>query len=123
VTNQPESPAVPLSPVEDWLTFRDVADVLDVSPNKVRQMVREHELASSRPPGVREPVVPAAFLLDGDVVRGLSGTLMLLVDHGFDDDEAIDWLFSPDDSLPGRPIDALRENRGTEVRRRAQAVD
>ncbi len=32
------------------------------------------------------------------------------------------WLFTPDDSLPGTPIDALRGGRKTEVRRRAQAL-
>jgi uncharacterized protein (DUF2384 family) len=45
-----------------------------------------------------------------------------LADHGLTDEESIDWLFSPEESLPGRPIDALRENRGREVRRRAQVV-
>lgn len=109
--------------VEQWLTHREAADLLGVSANKVRQLVREHELASARPSGSPEPLVPAAFVLDGAVVRGLPGTLRLLVDHGFNDDEAIEWLFTPDDTLPGRPIDALRENRGTEVRRRAQVVD
>jgi hypothetical protein len=42
-------------------------------------------------------------------------------DNGYDDREIIAWLFL-DDDLPGRPIDALRENRGTEVKRRAQAL-
>ena len=55
-------------------------------------------------------------------VKGLSGTLILLADRGFDDAEAIEWLFTPDDTLPGRPIDALREDRGKEVHRRAQAI-
>jgi hypothetical protein len=34
----------------------------------------------------------------------------------------LEWLFTADDSLPGRPIDALRENRGSEVKRRAQVL-
>ena len=37
------------------------------------------------------------------------------------DRECIAWLFL-DADLPGRPIDALRENRGAEVKRRAQAM-
>ena len=45
----------------------------------------------------------------------------MLHDNGFDDREAIAWIFT-DDDLPGRPIDALRENRGAEVKRRAQAL-
>ena len=45
----------------------------------------------------------------------------MLHDGGFDDRECIAWLFL-DQDLPGRPIDALRENRGAEVKRRAQAM-
>ena len=32
------------------------------------------------------------------------------------------WLLTPDDSLPGSPLDALKQGRKTEVRRRAQAL-
>ncbi|NKX51550.1 DNA-binding protein, partial [Arthrobacter deserti] len=38
------------------------------------------------------------------------------------DEEILRWLFTEDESLPGRPIDALREGRKTEIRRRAQAL-
>jgi len=58
---------------------------------------------------------------DGLVVKGLSGLLTLMHDNGYDDRECIAWLFT-DADLPGRPIDALRENRGSEVKRRAQAM-
>jgi hypothetical protein len=56
------------------------------------------------------------------VVKGVPGVLTVLHDGGYDDREAIRWLFTDDESLPGRPIDALRENRGSEVKRRAQAM-
>jgi hypothetical protein len=46
----------------------------------------------------------------------------VLSDRGLGDVESLEWLFTADDSLPGRPIDALRENRGREVRRRAQVI-
>ncbi|HEY3651024.1 MAG TPA: Rv2175c family DNA-binding protein, partial [Streptosporangiaceae bacterium] len=49
-------------------------------------------------------------------------TLTLLFDCGFDDLEAMRWLFTADDSLPGTPIDAIVKHRGTEVNRRAQAL-
>lgn len=109
-------------PFEDWLTLSDAAEALGVSVSKVRQLARDHELAMVRRPGSREPEIPAAFLLDGVVVRGLPGTLTLLTDRGLTDAEAVDWLLTSDESLPGRPIDALRENRGREVRRRAQVI-
>jgi hypothetical protein len=66
--------------------------------------------------------IPADFLVDDRVVKGLPGTLTLLLDAGFTDAEAVRWLFTPDDSLPGTPARALAENRGTEVKRRAQAL-
>ena len=84
--------------------------------------MREHQLVAVRRADLRQPAVPAECVLDGNIVKGLSGTLTLLADHGFSEAEAIEWLFTADDSLPGRPIDALREDRGTEVRRRAQAI-
>jgi hypothetical protein len=65
--------------------------------------------------------VPAAFIDDGVVVKGLGGLLTLMHDNRYDDRECIAWLFL-DADLPGRPIDALRENRGAEVKRRAQAM-
>ena len=68
------------------------------------------------------PQLPALFVAEGEVVKGLTGTLRLLADARYDPEESLGWLFSPDPSLPGRPIDALRENRGGEVRRRAQAM-
>ena len=40
----------------------------------------------------------------------------------YSDEEALSWLYTPDDSLPGTPVQALAENRGTEVKRRAQAL-
>jgi hypothetical protein len=84
-------------------------------------MVRDHELAAAVPEPGAGPRVPAAFLQDGLVVKGLRGLLTLLHDAGFDDRSSIEWIFT-DADLPGRPIDALRENRGTEARRRAQAM-
>jgi hypothetical protein len=66
--------------------------------------------------------VPAAFLQDGHVVDSLKGTIVVLSDAGFSDEELIGWLFTPDESLRGRPIDALREGRKTEIRRRAQSL-
>ncbi len=110
-------------PVDEWMTLTEAAELLDRPPGKIRHLARDHELAIVAPGGGREPLVPAAFFLRGAIVKGLGGTLTLLADHGFSDAEAIEWLFTVDDSLPGRPIDALREDRGKEVRRRAQVID
>jgi hypothetical protein len=108
--------------VDDWMDWAETARRLEVTPAKVRTMVKTHELAAAVPSPGAGPQVPALFIDDdGLVVKGLSGLLTVLHDGGYDDRECIAWLFL-DDDLPGRPIDALRENRGTEAKRRAQAM-
>jgi hypothetical protein len=107
--------------VPEWLDWGQVAEVLGVTPSKVRTMIRDHELAAAVSRPGAGPRVPADLLQDGLVVKGIPGLLTLLHDRGFDDRECIAWLFT-DDDLPGRPIDALRENRGSEVKRRAQVL-
>jgi hypothetical protein len=125
-TARPDDLAAPADQIEtlvgDWLTVSQAADILRTSPNRVRQMVREHALAMLRTDRSREPLVPALMLMDGQVVKGLSGTLTLLADAGYDTREALHWLFVPEEALSDRPIDALRANRVHEVRRIAQAL-
>jgi hypothetical protein len=85
-------------------------------------MIRDHELAAARPREGAAPQVPADLLgEDGLPLKGLAGLLTVLHDGGYDDREIIAWLHL-DADLPGRPIDALRENRASEVKRRAQAM-
>lgn len=108
--------------VSDWLTLPDVAERLGCTVTKVHGLLNDRALVAARvgERGVRS--VPELFL-DGDhVVDSLKGTIAVLVDAGFSDDELIAWLYTPDDSLRGRPIDALREGRKTEIRRRAQIL-
>ena len=70
--------------VDSWLTVSQVADQLGVSASRVRQLAREHQVVAVRRDDLREPAVPAECLQDGGIVKGLSGTLILLADHGFD---------------------------------------
>ncbi len=107
--------------VDEWVDWHTAAELLGVPVTRVRTMIREHELAAAVPtPGAGQQI-PAAFIQDGLVVKGLPGLLTVLHDGKYDDRECIAWLFI-DDDLPGRPIDALRENRGAEAKRRAQAM-
>ncbi|MCS0636380.1 Rv2175c family DNA-binding protein [Streptomyces sp. LP05-1] len=108
--------------VPDWLYLPDIAELLDVEVTRVRQLVKEGQLIAVRRGENRALQVPAAFIKDGRVVKGLAGTLTLLRDDGFSDEEMLEWLFTADDTLPGTPAEALAENRGTEVKRRAQAL-
>lgn len=107
--------------VGEWLSLPEVASQLGMPAGRVKQLLRDRKLlAVTRPEGRLS--VPAAFLDGQQIVKGLCGTLTLLFDCGFDELEALRWLFTADDSLPGTPIDALCKHRGTEVNRRAQAL-
>jgi hypothetical protein len=107
--------------VAEWLSLPEVADRLGLPVSRVKQLLRDRKLlAVTRPSGER--AIPAAFIHGDQIVKGLSGTLTLLSDCGFDDSEALRWLFTADETLPGTPIDALYAHRGTEVNRRAQAL-
>lgn len=103
------------------LSLPDVAERLGLPVTKVRQALRDGHLVAVRRDGVLR--VPADFLTDdGAIVKGLPGTINVLADAGFSPEEMIRWLFTADDTLPGRPIDALRATGGREVKRRAQAL-
>ena len=90
--------------IGNWLTIPEAADQLGLSISRVRQLLRDRNHPSDQ------------------VVRGLHGTLTLLFDCGFDEADALRWLFTADATLPGTPIQAISENRRTEVNRRAQAL-
>jgi len=135
--------------VDEWLTVPEVSDRLGLDPGKVRRLVHEGRLAAVRRGRSGVVSVPAAFLVpahlenpanstlrnpapatpdDGvpasgwAVLASLHGTFTLLRDAGFDDAEAIEWLFNEDETLSETPISALRSGRKTAVRRVAQTL-
>ena len=103
--------------------FRFAVDVplnLDGSLSFSRIAPSEHKLLALR---TDDGLVIPAEALDGDVpVKHLSGVLHLLHDAGYSPEQSYTWLTTPDDSLPGTPLQALHENRATEIKRRAQAL-
>ena len=106
--------------VPEWLAVPDVAEAMGVLVTKVHQLMNDGALAAVRIDGIIR--IPAGFIQGDAVVKGLPGVLNLLHDGGYDDEAAIRWLHTPDDSLPGTPVDALRADRSREVKRRAQAL-
>lgn len=108
--------------VPAWLTLPEVAERLSLPVSRARQLLKERQLLAVRRPESKVLSVPAAFLDGSQILKGLPGTLTLLADNRFSEEEALRWLFTPDESLPGTPVEALAQNRGTEVRRRAHAL-
>jgi hypothetical protein len=106
--------------VPEWLTVPDVAERFGVLVTKVHQLLGDGSLLGLRRDGVLR--IPAGFVQGDAVVKGLPGVITVLRDGGYDDEAAIRWLHTPDDSLPGTPVDALQGDRRREVTRRAQAL-
>jgi hypothetical protein len=108
--------------VERWLSLPELAELIDLPLPKVRQLVREGKLVTV--PRGTPPVqyVPADLVRDGKLVKGLAGALTVLRDAGYSNHEALRWLLSDDDALPGRPVDAMAQGRDTAVKRRAQVL-
>jgi hypothetical protein len=110
---------LPVAPAA-WINLPDVAERLEVPIIKVHQMIREGTLVAVRRDGVL--CVPAELIAGRNVLKHLPGVLTVLHDAGYNDEEALRWLYTPDDSLPGIPAVALDGNSATEVKRRAQAL-
>ena len=102
------------------LSGEDVAKLLSIPASRVPQLVRDGHLLSFLRD--KDVVVPADFFDGVEIVKGLSGTIVLLRDGGYTDVEILRWLYSHDESLPGRPVDSLKAGRHREVKRRAQAM-
>lgn len=103
-----------------WLTVPDLAERLATTPSRVRRLIEDRNLLAVRRDGVL--AVPEVFLDEEGPLPELRGTVILLGDSGYSDDEAMRWLLEDDDSLAAAPIDALRAGRKAEVRRVAQAL-
>lgn len=105
----------------ELLTIPAAAEELGVPVTQVHQYLRDGALVGIRDQnGLR--CVPALLIQDGVIVKSLSSVITQLRDARYSDAEIVEWLFRTDESLPGAPVDALRENRGTEVKRRAQVA-
>jgi hypothetical protein len=104
----------------EWLSLPDLVELLDEPLGRVRKLLDENHLIGSRRDGTLR--VPALFVVDGHPLGSLRGTVTVLHDAGFSDDEAIDWLLAEEDSIGVAPIEALRAGRKSEVRRVAQSL-
>lgn len=103
-----------------WLTLPELVDILGVGVGKVRRLIEDRSLLATKIDGVLK--VPELFLRDGEPLPELRGTLVVLHDSGYSDDEAMRWLLNSEVSIGIAPIDALRAGRKAEVRRVAQAL-
>jgi len=108
--------------VPTWWTVPDLAEALGTDVSRARQQLRDTHVPVVRRGERSVRCVPADFVVDGRWVKGLPGLFSTLADGRFEANETLRWLFTPDDSLSGTPMEALRGQGATEVKRRAQAM-
>ncbi|MEJ4113327.1 Rv2175c family DNA-binding protein [Corynebacterium kroppenstedtii] len=121
-----------LSASEHVLPIAEAADYLHQPVSRVKDLINKGQLIAVDRDKQRQ--IPARFfngLNDAGfpepgrrvtVNKHVPGVIALLADGGYSNEEILAYLFSNDDSLPGRPIDALHGHLAREVMRRAQAM-
>lgn len=112
--------SAPAPVATEWLTMPELVELLGEPLGRVHRLLDERHLIGSRRQGALR--VPSVFVVDGHPLASLRGTVIVLQDAGFSDDEAIDWLLAPEESIGVAPVQALIEGRKSEVRRVAQAL-
>jgi hypothetical protein len=103
-----------------WLSVPDVCERLGLTPGKVHRLVEQHALLGAKRDGVF--CIPEAFLQGGEPLSELRGTVVVLIDGGFTQESALEWMLAENQELGASPIAALHQGRKTEVRRLAQAL-
>lgn len=104
----------------EYYTIPDLVELFDLSPGKIHRLIEDHHLAAVRIDGVLS--VPKDFVKDGEPLHPLRGTLLVLLDAGFAEDEAVHWLLQDNDELGERPVDSLQAGRKSAVRRATQSL-
>ncbi|MBD0022629.1 DNA-binding protein [Gordonia pseudamarae] len=116
----PLSPGTTLPDGTDTLTVDQVAGHLGVSANRVRTLIRDHNLFAVSASG--QPAIPALFFDDDGIAKHYTGLVDVLLDGGFTRDEALRWMFTTLDDLGIHPAEAIHTHSAREVIRRAQAL-
>ncbi len=115
-------PASILPADTELLDVPTYADRLGVPVTRVFDMIGDHKLIAVVGEN-NTRYIPANFLSAKQTTnKFVPGVIALLADGGYSDREILDFLFTTDDTLPGRPIDALHGHLAREVMRRAQAM-
>lgn len=107
-------------PETEYVTIPELVERWGVSPSRVRRYIEDHHLAAARVDGVLR--IPADFVQEDQPLASLRGTLLVLLDAGFTDEESLSWLYERNEELGERPIDSLLAGRKSAVRRATQSL-
>ena len=106
--------------VDHWLTIDEAAQQLGISSSKVRRLIEEHILFSMRVD--KEPKIPAHLIQNGEPLSSIRGTMLMLIDMDFTEQEAIQWLYAENENLGTTPMKALLQGHKAPVRRASQTL-
>lgn len=110
----------------EWLSVPEAAERLGVPLTRVREYLRDRHLLAIRRGENGALYLPADSIVERDggiePLPTLFGTLTLLADAGFSDEEAMGWLLADHEALGESPLAALRGGRRAFVRRLAQEM-
>lgn len=103
----------------------EVCRLLGIEERRLKQLIRDRALIEACD-GSGARGVPQDVIVKGDngwePLPFLQGTLTLLADDGFTAEEAVAWLYTVQDELGERPIDALTSGRHHRVNRIASTL-
>ncbi len=110
---------------DQWLSVPEFAEELGTTAAHIRELLRERALVAVRRGDAQAWYLPAAFIQDEPsgrrVLPTLRGTITVLADGGWTDQEIVGWLLEISDELGQTPLAAMREGHRAPVRRAAQA--
>jgi hypothetical protein len=105
-----------------WLTLPDLADAIGEPLAKIRDWIRERRLVAIERGSPPVKSVPAEFVHDGELIKGLAGALTVLSDAGYSGEESLRWLLTDEPLLTARPVDLMAAGRHHAVKRRAMTL-
>lgn len=107
----------------EWLAVPEIMELTGASLAEVKTWLQDRDIIGARRGPNRAVYVPALFLTEEGPLHSLRGTITVLADGGYRDEEIIEWLLADDESLSdGSAIASLRAGHKTEIRRRAQEM-
>ncbi|GAA2527410.1 Rv2175c family DNA-binding protein [Rarobacter incanus] len=127
----------------EWISVPEFAERLGTSAANVRGALQARRIVGRKHSHQVGALIPDIFLVPrhlsnpadpgpapaaGEpeqlvILPALRGTITVLADHGFSDDEILDWLLTDHDELGESPVSALLRGHTSAVRRVAQVLD
>lgn len=119
-----ENPGARIPEFDHWLSLPEVAELLAVRGRDVRAMIKDHRLVPMRRGENNALAINGGQLAfkEGRIVPlpTLRGTLIMLADAGYSDEEALAWLLAPNADFGMPPLQALHGEKMHAVRRAIQ---